>query len=188
MVAILLLIFPKYIAVLEKVPIDDRYTVPGQVRRRQIDLALVDVNGNIDVIEIKKPIHDVLLRRTAYRDNYVPTASFSGTIMQAEKYLFHLSKGGPASEEKITKKYAAVLPADFKIRITNPKAMLILGRDKREDGSPAFNSGQLADLEVIKRKYANMIDIITYDDLLRRLKNIIASLRRRKAGGLDATA
>lgn len=188
LVAILLLIFPKYIAVLEKVPIDDRYTVPGQVRRRQIDLALVDVNGNIDVIEIKKPIHDVLLRRTAYRDNYVPTASFSGTIMQAEKYLFHLSKGGPASEEKITKKYAAVLPADFKIRITNPKAMLILGRDKREDGSPAFNSGQLADLEVIKRKYANMIDIITYDDLLRRLKNIIASLRRRKAGGLDATA
>jgi hypothetical protein len=40
---------------------------------------------------------------------------------------------------------------------------------------------------VIKRKYAIMIDIITYDDLLRHLDNILASLKRRKANGLDAT-
>lgn len=186
LVAILLLIFPKYIAVLEKVPIEDRYTKPSRVTHRQIDLALVDVNGNIDIIEIKKPFADVLLRKTRYRDNYVPTAEFSGTIMQAEKYVFHLSKGGPASEEKLTKKFSAKLPPDFQIRITNPKAMLILGRDKNQDGSPAFNAAQLADLELIKRKYANMIDIITYDDLLRRLDNILASLRRRKDDGLDA--
>ena len=33
----------------------------------------------------------------------------------------------------------------------------------------------------------NMIDIITYDDLLRRLENILASLKRRKTHGLDGT-
>ena len=42
---------------------------------------------------------------------------------------------------------------------------------------------QMFDLEVIKRKYANMMDILTYDDLLRRLSNIIASLTERKAAG-----
>ena len=67
----------------------------------------------------------------------------------------------------------------MQIRITNPKAMIILGRDRRQDGAPALESAQTFDLEIIKRKYANMMDIMTYDDLLRRLENIIDSLRRR---------
>ena len=180
------LIFPKYVAVLEKVPVEDRYSKPGKVTMREIDLAMVDVNGNIDVIEIKKPFNDVLLRKTQYRDNFVPTKDLSGTIMQAEKYLLHLGKWGLAGEERLTAKYAAKLPGDLKIRITNPKAMLILGRDRKPDGTSALEPGQLFDLEVIKRKYANMIDIITYDDLLRRLDNIIASLQRRATDGLDA--
>lgn len=186
LLAFLPLIFPKYVAVLEKVPVEDRYSKPGKVTMREIDLALVDVNGNIDVIEIKKPFNDVLLRKTKYRDNFVPTKDLSGTIMQAEKYLFHLGKWGLAGEEKLTTKYAAKLPGDLRIRITNPKAMLILGRDRKPDGTPALEPDQLFDLEVIKRKYANMIDIITYDDLLRRLDNIIASLQRRATDGLDA--
>jgi hypothetical protein len=57
--------------------------------------------------------------------------------------------------------------------------MIILGRDRRQDGSPALDQAQLFDLEVIKRQYANMMDIMTYDDLLRRLGIIIASLDRR---------
>jgi hypothetical protein len=65
------------------------------------------------------------------------------------------------------------------IRITSPKAMIILGRDQRPNGSPALDASQQLDLEIIKRKYANMIDILTYDDLLRRLDNIIASLHSR---------
>ncbi len=187
LLAILPLIFPKYVAVIEKVPIEDRYTTKGKLIHRQIDVALVDVNGNIDVIEIKKPEHDILLRKTRYRDNYVPTGTLSGTIMQAEKYLFHLSKGGPASEERITEKYKDLLPPKLEIRTTNPKAMCILGRDRKDNGHDAFDEGQRADLEVIKRKYANMIDVITYDDLLRRLDNILASLMRRKKHGLDDT-
>ena len=39
-----------------------------------------------------------------------------------------------------------------------------------------MTGGQLLDFEVIKRKYANMMDIITYDDLLRRLNNTIVAL------------
>jgi hypothetical protein len=187
LLAILPLIFPKYVAVIEKVPIEDRYTTKGTLIHRQIDVALVDVNGNIDVIEIKKPEHDILLRKTRYRDNYVPAGTLSGTIMQAEKYLFHLSKGGPASEQRITEKYKDLLPPKLDIRITNPKAMCILGRDRKDNGHDAFDEGQRADLEVIKRKYANMIDVITYDDLLRRLDNILASLKRRKKHGLDDT-
>jgi hypothetical protein len=62
---------------------------------------------------------------------------------------------------------AAELPGGLEIRITNPKGMIILGRERRPDGTPALDAGQALDLEVIKRKYANVMDIMTYDDLLR---------------------
>ncbi len=175
------LIFPKYVAVLENVQIEDHYSKLGTTSDRFIDIALVDANGNLDVIEIKRPFDDILLSKTPYRDNFVPTKDLSGTIMQAEKYLFHLSKWGVAGETKLTKKYGEQLPPEMSIRITNPKALLILGRDRRPDGSMALDQRQTFDLEVIKRKYANMMDIITYDDLLRRLDNTIKSLHRRAA-------
>lgn len=175
----ILLVFPKYVAVLENVKIEDHYSKPGAITDRFIDIALVDANGNIDVIEIKRPFDDVLLAKTPYRDNFVPTKDLSGTIMQAEKYLLHLSKWGIAGEAKLTKNCSSQLPPGMSIRITNPKAILLLGRDRNPDGSAALDAGQKFDLEVIKRKYANMMDIITYDDLLRRLDNIIASLRGR---------
>ena len=63
--------------------------------------------------------------RTPYRDNYIPTKELSGSIMQAEKYLFHLSKWGLAGEKTLTQRYAAKLPPGMGIRITSPKAMVI---------------------------------------------------------------
>lgn len=177
----LLLIFPKYVAVLSNVKVVDAYSAPGSIKDRFIDLALVDAGGAIDVIEVKKPFDEGLLARTPYRDNYIPAKELAGSIMQAEKYLFHLSKWGLAGEKTLTQRYAAKLPPGMGIRITNPKAIIIVGRDKQSNGSPALDAGQQLDLEIIKRKYANVIDILTYDDLLRRLDNTISSLRGRVA-------
>lgn len=177
----ILLIFPKYVAVLENLQIEDHYSKPGTTTNRYVDIALVDASGNLDVIEIKRPFDDVLLSKTQYRDNFVPTKDLSGTVMQAEKYLFHLSKWGVAGEAKLTQKYGNQLPKGMSIQITNPKALLILGRDQKTDGSTVLDQHQAFDLEVIKRKYMNVMDIITYDDLLRRLDNIITSLRSRAA-------
>lgn len=178
---VILLIFPKYIAVLENVEVADFYSSPDRTRKRYIDLCLVDAGGSIDVIEIKKPFDNVILSKSLYRDNSLPTRELSGSVMQAEKYLFHLSKWGAAGERELSRRYGAGLPTPMPIRVTNPKAMIILGRDRLPDGQPALSQSQMFDLEVIKRKYANMIDILTYDDLLRRLNNIIASLSKRKA-------
>jgi hypothetical protein len=180
-VKVILLIFPKYVAVLENVEIADFYTNPDRTGRRNIDICLVDAGGNIDVIEIKKPFDNVVLAKTRYRDNNVPTRELSGSIMQAEKYLFHLSKWGVAGERALTRAHAESLPDGMSLRITNPKAMIILGRDRQTSAQAAFTARQMADLEIIKRKYANIMDILTYDDLLRRLDNIIASLAKRQA-------
>lgn len=174
MLSFLPLLFPKYIKVLEKVTIHDYYSDPGKKTNRYIDIALVDANGNLDVIEVKKPFDDKILRKSPYRGNSIPTAELSGSIMQAEKYLFHLSKWGVKGETTLTTKYASELPTGMRIRISNPKAIIIVGRD--QIGGANMTGSQLLDFEVIKRKYANMMDIITYDDLLRRLNNTIAAL------------
>lgn len=180
-ITFLLLIFPKYVAILQNVRIADTYSRPGMTGYRDIDIALVDAAGNLDIIEIKKPHEVKLLAATRYRDNRVPSRELTGTIMQAEKYLFHLSKWGMTGEQALTTRYRAQLPAGMEIRITNPKAILILGRDRQDDEASLLDPSLRVDFEVIRRKYANMIDIMTYDDLLRRLDNIIGSLRRRIA-------
>ena len=112
----ILLIFPKYVAVLQDVQIENHYSKLGATTRRFIDIVLVDANGSLDVIEIKRPFNDVLLSKTRYRDNFVPTKDLSGTIMQAEKYLFDLSKWGVAGETKLTNKYRQQLPLEMSIR------------------------------------------------------------------------
>lgn len=176
MLNFLLLLFPKYIKVLENVTINDYYSNHQKKTNRYLDFALIDANGNLDIIEIKKPFEDKILRKSQYRDNSIPTSELSGSVMQAEKYLFHLSKWGIKGEETLSKKYACDLPNGMTIKISNPKAIIIVGRD--QIGGGQMSSRQLLDFEIIKRKYANMIDIITYDDLLRRLDNSIAALRK----------
>lgn len=168
---IILLIFPKYIASLDNVCIKDFYTNSQKTTNRFIDIALIDFNGNIDIIEIKQPFPKSILANKLYRKNYIPHKELTGSIMQAEKYIFHLSKWGVNGEKNLTKKYQKYLPNNLNIRITNPKALILLGRD--DD----FNTQQMFDFEIIRRKYSNIIDIMTYDDLLRRIKNIIDALK-----------
>lgn len=170
-------IFPKYIAILEKVHVKDFYSNPGRVSDRYIDLALVDANGNIDIIEVKKPFPDAVVSRNKYRNNHTPRIELAGAIMQAEKYLFHLIKWGSAGEQEIYKKRKSELPIGIELKITNPKALILLGRDNN------FNGEQRFDFEIIRRKYANMLDIMTYDDLLRRLENIIVMMKREVSVG-----
>lgn len=52
---LLLFVFPKYITVLENVHIKDFYSSVDKATNRYIDLVLVDANGSIDIVEIKRP-------------------------------------------------------------------------------------------------------------------------------------
>ncbi|MEV9499774.1 Shedu immune nuclease family protein [Aliarcobacter butzleri] len=166
---IILLLYPKYIKAYENVTIKDYYSSPEKVGNRYLDFMLVDTNGYIDIIEIKQPFDKVILNTVKYRDNYTPHKELSGAIVQCEKYLFHLNKWGYNGEKILNsnKKYSTTLPKGLLIKIANPKAIVILGRDKD------FTKEQFLDFEIIKRKYSNVIDLLTYDELLRRIDNIL---------------
>jgi hypothetical protein len=93
--------------------------------------------------------------------------------MQIEKYIFNLNRWGEKGEKKLTEKYRALLPDGFEIKITNPGGLIIMGRDH------TLSAEQARDFEVIKRKFKNVLDIITYDDLLKRLKFTITQLQKQ---------
>lgn len=164
---IILLLYPKYILSFKTVhlKIDSK-------SRRFLDFMLVDSNGNIDVIEIKKPFENSIMSSNVYRKNYIPHKDLTGTVMQLEKYLYHLNRYGEAGEKKLTEKYKKDLPDDLNIKITNPKGFIIMGRENN------LSIEQKTDFEVVKRKYKNVIDIITYDDLIQRLKFTIEQIKR----------
>lgn len=161
------LLNPKYIAAFTSVTIKDSLT--GGIR--QLDIMLVDVNGHLDVIEIKKPFKARIVTTATYRDNHVPHRELVGTAMQLEKYLFHLNRWGAIGEEKLTKDYAAKLPPGLKLRIVNPRGLIIMGRD--DD----LSAEQKGDFEMYRRQHKYIDDVITYDDLLRRLDRVLEQLR-----------
>lgn len=161
---IILLLFPKYIHAFREAPV--RNPIDG--KKKFIDILLVDFTGNIDLIEIKKPFDNCIVSQRQYRDNFIPMKELSGTVMQLEKYIYYLSRWGSKGEDTLTDKYRDKLPHGFELKIINPKGLIIMGR------GISLSPDQRNDFEIVKRKYHNVIDIITYDDLLERLRFTIA--------------
>jgi hypothetical protein len=164
---IILLLYPKYIAVFTEVPINS-----DDIKERYLDFLLVDSNGHIDIIEIKKPFENSIMTKGLYRDNYIPLRELSGTVMQIEKYIYYLNRWSARGEKYLTDKYRVELPDNFEIKIVNPSALIIMGREKD------LTASQKRDFEVVKRKYKNVVDIITYDNLLERLRFTIQQIMK----------
>jgi hypothetical protein len=157
LIKILLILFPKYCYVLKEITIKNK---------KRVDYILIDYNGNIDIIEIKTPFYK-LLNKADYRKNYYPSRVLTGSIMQTEKYLYYLNENKRNNEKIIQKKLKQKYNIPLDINIVNPKGFIIMGR------SNDFDELKTIDFEIIKRKYKNMVDIISYDDLLNRLNFLI---------------
>jgi len=161
---VLQMLYPKYIYSQREVRFkgSDKFS-------KQPDFLLVDTNGYVDILEIKKA--DVILL-AKYRNNYIPTRELSGAIQQVEKYTFSLNTENKA-KEYVVNELSKNTPDNINVKILNPQGILLLGRSNN------FNEQQKNDFEIIKRQYKNVVDIMTYDDLIERFKNIINSLKSR---------
>lgn len=162
--SILQFLYPKYIFCAREIRFHGI-----EKKDKQPDYLLVDANGFVDILEIKKA--DVLLL-TKYRNNYVASRELSGAIQQIEKYIFCLNSTDKAKED-VSKKLSPHLPSGITVDVVNPQGILLLGRSKE------FSIQQKQDFELIKRQYKHVADIMTYDDLVARLHNIVVSLQIR---------
>jgi Domain of unknown function (DUF4263) len=166
-VEIILLLNPRYIKAFTEVRLWDADTSTW----RRIDILLVDASGNVDVIEIKKPMGKPIMLPVRYRDHHLPMRDLVGAMGQVTHYLRHLSRWGPAGEDYLTQLLSTDLPAGFKIRIINPSGIVIMGR------SNTLSDAQRREFEVLRRDSKGIVDIVTYDDLLARVQAVLDQLR-----------
>ncbi len=166
-VEIILLLNPRYIKAFTEVRLWDADASTW----RRIDILLVDASGNVDVIEIKKPMGKPIMLPTRYRDHHLPMRDLVGAMGQVIHYLRHLNRWGLTGEDYMTRLLSADLPAGFKIRIINPSGIVIMGRCN------TLSEVQRREFEVLRRDSKGVIDIITYDDLLARLQAVLDQLR-----------
>ncbi|WP_187325260.1 Shedu anti-phage system protein SduA domain-containing protein [Olsenella uli] len=127
---------------------------------RRSDYLMVDARGNVDVLEIKRPFdNEVMLASSTYRDNYIP-----------------------ALEARLTERLArdGLIPSDLPLRFTSPKGLVIMGRDPEGE--------RLRDFDFVRRQYAGTVDVITYDDLIRRFWRIVEAMGRKTDGGRTDSA
>lgn len=131
---------------------------------RQVDFVLIDASGYVDLAEIKSPVKKPL-RKTLYRNNYIGSGELTGSIVQIEKYITALRENSKEKNDLIQRIKDDINDEHIEnIKVVNPKGIIILGR------SNDFTPQQKDDFELIKRQYNNVVDILTYDDLLDRLK------------------
>ena len=116
---------------------------------------MINNYGNVDIIEVKKPYKNKIISTNLDRDNYYPSKILTKTVMQIEKYIYHLNRWGQEAKKYLNDTYKDSLPEGMYIRNINPKGIIIMG------STNGFSEKELNDLEVIKKIYSNIIDIIT---------------------------
>ena len=88
-VDILLLLYPKYIAVFREVPVN-----ADDLTTKSLDYLFVDANGHVDVVEIKQPFDHAIMTKGKYRDNYIPLRELSRFYIRTQFFGLHHAQVG----------------------------------------------------------------------------------------------
>ena len=170
---ILCVLFPKYNYAVREVSIEN---INGFKKRP--DFTMIDCNGYVDIMEIKKPDEKQIIRETPNRNNFVPQKRFTDIVVQTTKYINALNQNQDKAKENIFKKLKNDNPnttlTKNDIKINNPKGIILLSR------SDKLSIEQKDDLELLRRQFKDVSEIMTYDDLLERFDNLIKKLEMNK--------
>lgn len=145
--------------------------------KRPVDFIVVDIYNNIELIELKTPNAQIISTRKD-RNNYFLVHNCTKACTQLEKYLICFEQNHSEVEKlikrKISEKYG-IRQKDINLITTKPKAKLIIG--KFEPISKKKSRHQ--DFQLQRHSFKN-IELITFDEILRSLKEINRELNSRK--------
>ena len=67
------------------------------------------------------------------------------------------------------------------VKVLNPRGIIIMGHSS-ERIQKKFGMDKIDEaIELVRRQYAHIIDVITYPDLKRRLKNTLYALKKESS-------
>jgi hypothetical protein len=129
------------------------------------DFALVTHDNYLDILEIKKPNTDIL-KFDAGRSNYFFDAEISRAIIQVENYLSNLERHGSDVRGFIKDTYK------IDLKVVRPRGIILAG-----DARGLTEQKQRDDFRLLSHGLKH-ITIVTYDELLTRLRNYIGVLEQ----------
>ncbi len=150
-----------YIAFIEKANI-------GIISTKFPDFLLVTHDGYLDILEIKTPFTDLLLKDKS-RGNYYWTTELSKAISQVENYIDEVSGLRDKVRSEIKDKYG------IELRVVRPRGVILAGNTEQFGGDKKIAD----DFRLLSQGLKN-ITVVTYDELLIRMQNYIAVLTELK--------
>ena len=127
------------------------------------DFCLLDYDNYLDVLEIKTP-QTVLLNEDKSHKNYYWSSEISKAISQAENYISAVSKFADSICNMLHDQ-------DIDVRVIKPRAIILAGSDIQIKIKAKRDNFRLLNESL------RDIQIITYDDLVTRARNIIFAIR-----------
>ncbi|MDL1870704.1 DUF4263 domain-containing protein [Deltaproteobacteria bacterium PRO3] len=129
------------------------------------DFSLITHDNYLDILEIKKPDTQILKEDTG-RGNFFWTTEVSKAIIQTENYIDNVSRHGDALRSHLKDKF------NLETKALRPRGIILVGDTRR-----FASQKQRDDLRLLSQGIKN-ITILTYDELLTRLKNYIVVLEQ----------
>jgi len=125
---------------------------------RKADFGLVDVQGYLDIFEIKKSSTKLISKRQD-RGNYYWSQEAIKAITQAEKYLHHAGKKASDLAEDIRSQRGYI------VKVIKPRTYLIIGNSEELN-----DQNKKDDFRILRMSLKN-VEVILYDELLNRIEN-----------------
>jgi hypothetical protein len=131
------------------------------------DFSLITHDSYLDILEIKKP-STTLLKKDDSRGNFYWDAEISKAIIQTENYIANVTKHADSIRTYLFDKFKITL------KILRPRGIILAG-DRRTFKDPKEHD----DFRLLSQSCKN-VTILTYDELLIRLKNYIEALEEHR--------
>lgn len=128
------------------------------------DFFLITYDGYLDILNIKTPFAE-LLTYDNDRKMHVWSTEIADSIAQVENYIQAVSESGDKLRKKVKDAYGIELP------IIKPRGIVFAGHS----GQFAGNTPMRDDFALLNQA-SKSVNIVTYDELLTRLKNHITVL------------
>lgn len=121
------------------------------------DYLMEAFDGFLDVVEIKRPNGLKFWMESLDHNNYVPSSDLIKAITQCQNYLYEIERESNS---------AKFLERTQGTKIIKPRCLLVFGRSKN------WNGRQKEAYRILNSSF-NQINILTYDHLLVRAKNVM---------------
>ena len=140
------------------------------------DFFLVTYDGYLDILEIKTPFTALL----SYDENgktHVWSAEIAGAVARLENYLQSVSDLGDELRKKVKNYRGIELP------VIKPRGIIFAGNSVQFKGGGPTRG----DFEVLNETLQN-VNVVTYDELLTRLRNQVTVLSASKGRPIISSA